>query len=367
MHIRLSLLFCLIIFLAGCGGGSSPSPSTQPPIQVTTPPGAQTLGSISQIQSLPSCPSGYGAGYQCKQAVVSCPGTADIQVTYGVQQVSGAKGTVVLLSGTGGTSPFQGPAVSMYPTAGYSVVNLSWASTWEDTGTAQKSVGNAACRPATMLSYLLNNVFNSGAKCSLGFSGGSGAIGYALAWYGADTYLDKVQLESGPVFSDIAQGCMVPAPPPLTVCAPGQFGCQPGDTFSAPLAYDSTDAAIVRPVTSDNSCAGSTPTSSTSNSNWKAMSILDGTPNRNFSHPKTSISGWLCDNGLNNSATEGNLWFQQFTNSSQVASLLIVPVSNCKGAEGVDPGLTPAGVDVPTAMLTDLTDPVNGCVAHPRP
>ena len=363
--MRLFLLLVLTVSLAACGGGSSsPSPATPAPIPVQTPPGAQTLGSISQVRTLPSCPSGFAPGSQCTSVVVSCPSTTDIQAIYGVQQVSGAKGTVVLLSGTFGTSPFQGPALSNYPAAGYSVVNLQWASPWEDTGMPQKSIGNAACRPATIMSYLLNTVFTNGAKCALGFSGGSGALGYALAWYGADTYLDKVQLESGPVFSDIEQGCMVPNPPPVTVCPPGQFGCQPGDTFSAPLTYPSNDADIIRQVTADNTCGGASTTSSTSNTDWKSMSILDGTTKRNFIYPKTSISGWECDNGLNNSASEANLWFQQFTNSSQAASLLIVPVSSCTGAEGVDTGFTPTGLDVPTAMLSDFTDPVNGCVAH---
>ena len=57
--------------------------------------------------------------------------------------------------------------------------------------------------------------------CAQGFSAGSGALGYALAWYGAATsaeyHLDKVALLSGPVFSDIEQGCEDPIPPPQTV------------------------------------------------------------------------------------------------------------------------------------------------------
>src|SRR5208282_4513681 len=50
-------------------------------------------------------------------------------------------------------------------------------------------------------------------KCAQGFSAGSSAVAYALAWYGAGSYLDNAELLSGPVFSDIQQGCEYPQPP----------------------------------------------------------------------------------------------------------------------------------------------------------
>src|SRR5581483_9850 len=253
MYIRFSLLFVLSAVLAGCGGGSSPSPSTPTP-PIPTPPGAQMLGSVSQVQALPSCPSGFSSGYQCSQATVSCPGTADIQVTYGVQQTAGSKGTIILHSGSGGTTPFQGTAAQLYASAGYSLVTLAWASQWEDTGVATKSVATAACRPATLFSYIAQNVATSGPKCAEGFSGGSAALAYALAWYGADSYLDKVQLVSGPVFSDIAEGCMVPQASPVTVCASGQFGCVPGDTFTASPSYLSMSAVLLGQISGDATC-----------------------------------------------------------------------------------------------------------------
>jgi hypothetical protein len=365
MYLRFSLLFVLSIFLIGCGGSSSRVNTPNPPsIQVPTPPGAQMLGSISNVQALASCPTGFSSGYKCSQATVSCPGTADIQVTYGVQLVSGSKGTVVFHSGSGGTTPSNSGTAASYASAGYSLVNLAWASQWEDTGLAQKNVGTAACRPATIISYIFGNVAPSGAKCAQGFSGGSAALAYALAWYGADSYLDKVQLVSGPVFSDIALGCQVPPPPPVTVCPPGQFGCQPGDTFQASLSYLSGAATLAGQISGDASCGQSTPTSTASATNWKAQSIVDGTSKRSFTHPKTSISGWVCDNGLNNSGAQGNIYFQQFTSASQALSFLVVPVNNCSGAEGTEAGFTPSGVDVPTAMLSDMTDPVQGCVLN---
>src|SRR5579863_2982780 len=326
MHIRFSWLFVLAsILLAGCGGGSSSGPnSPAAPAPPPAPASARPLGSVSHVQALGSCPAGYAAN-QCWQATVSCPGTADIQITYGLQQVPGSKGTIVLHGGGQGTMPFAG-GIALYAGSGYSLVTLAWATDWEDTGVSTKNVLTAACRPATFFNYIFQNVATTGAKCAEGFSAGSAALAYALAWYGAESYLDKVELVSGPVFSDIAQGCMVPQPAPLTVCPAGQFGCEPGDTFQDSPSYPPGLSIGVGQITGDSSCGGSNPTSSTSNGNWKAMSIVDGTDAPTFAYPNTSVGGWICDNGQNNSAAQGDIFFQQFKSTSQVASLLVVPV-----------------------------------------
>jgi hypothetical protein len=316
------------------------------------------------VQALSSCPAGFLAGSQCSSAIVTCPGTADIQVTYGVLTGAPGKGTILIHGGSGGTEPYNGMVSPLYQAAGYSLIQLAWATQWEDTGLSTKNVGMAACRPATLLSYLANDVAPSGPKCALGNSAGSAAMGYSLAWYGASTYLDKVQFSSGPVFSDISQGCQVPSPGPQTICPAGQFGCEAGDTFTDSPSYDPSSATNVGVITGDASCGSGTSSSSTSIASWKAQSIVDGTTTRTFAYPDTSLSGWICDNGENNSAAQANIYFQQFTNSSQAASFLVVPVSSCSGPEGVGSGFTPSGTDVPTAMLSDITDPVNGCVAH---
>lgn len=365
MRIRLSLLLVLVAtLLTGCGGGSSSSQSVTPP---PTPNPSANLGTVSNVNALPTCPAGYDSGAQCWQATVSCSGTADIQVTYGFLQASGTpKGTIVLFGGGTGTQPFSGSYNQLYAQAGYSLVASAWASAWEDTGLSQKNIGTAACRPATLLNYIFQNVASPGAKCAQGFSGGSAAVAYALAWYGAPNYLDKVELVSGPVFSDIEQGCVVPQPPPLTVCPQGQFGCVAGDTFQDSPSYTPGSALAVGQMSGDASCGGASPTSAQSNANWKAMSIVDGTAKSTFVYPKTSVAGWVCDNGLNNSAAQGDIFYQQFTDASQTANFMLTPIKNCTGAEGVDLGQTPTGLEALSALSADMTDPVNGCVVHPR-
>jgi len=50
---------------------------------------------------------------------------------------------------------------------------------------------------------------NRAGYCAQGEARGSAQIAYSLALYGSGTYLDKVELLSGPVLSDLEQGCEV--------------------------------------------------------------------------------------------------------------------------------------------------------------
>jgi len=191
------------------------------------------LGTVSHVTPIPVCPQGYFDGMQCSVATVSCPDTADIQVTFGYENPAGTpKGTIFFHDGAGGTTPY---AAGLSPSenylvsylgAGYQIVQMSWATDWEEVGAShQASIGAAACRPATLMQYIYQNVRVSGAMCAQGQSGGSAAIAYALAWYNAASFVDKVELISGPVFGNVEEGCVVPHAAPLTVCPSGQFGC----------------------------------------------------------------------------------------------------------------------------------------------
>jgi hypothetical protein len=149
----------------------------------------------------------------CYTATVTCPNTDNIYVTFGYigpTVRSTPYGTIVLFSGSDGTSPYfdgshyyAGQYVS-----NYTVVQFEWASPgWEQaspSGTYPDSILAAACRPATLLNYFKNNSFihpSSAAMCAQGSSAGSAAISYSMSRYGA-TYLTNVELQSGPVQHD---------------------------------------------------------------------------------------------------------------------------------------------------------------------
>lgn len=327
------------------------------------------LGKVIDVRPEASCPHGYFTGMHCSQATVTCPNLANLNVTYGYADPAGKSvGTVFLHNGAGGTTPYAAGLNSSenylqsYLQAGYQIVQVSWASDWEIVGGSNSaSIGMAACRPATLMQYIYQNVHTSGAMCAQGQSAGSAAIAYALTWYNASSYLDKVELISGPVFGDIEPGCAVPNASPVTVCPAGQFGCV-GSSWQDVPEYEGGYLAAVRSWTQNSSCQGNRRTSPQSNNNWQSMSLVNGTSNNNFFYPQTAMGGWLCSNGLNNSAAQGEYYYTNFTTSSQIADYSLTRVDNCEGAEGVEQGKTPSGESAFTAIVTDMTDSSVGCV-----
>lgn len=319
------------------------------------------LGTVTTPTLLTTCPTGYLHGSACFETRVSCPETADIQATYGVSSPAGVpRGTIVLLNGAGGTKAGMGNYANTYLHDGFRVVQAAWASNWEDTGLAAKSIKTAACRAATLLSFLARNVYDgNGGMCAQGFSAGSAQVGYALTNYGAANFLDKVELLSGPVFSDITAGCAVPLAPPVTVCRAGQFGCNGAPWVDNPqyLAGASQFLSTLTGLT----CQSSNATWPQDNSLWKDMSIVDGTLDSSFRYPKTAVAGWLCSNGLNNSAAQGELFYENF-GPGQTPHYSLTRIDNCSGPEGVTTGTTPQALMGFAAITNDMTDPVAGCI-----
>jgi hypothetical protein len=399
---------------------------------VSAQSGPPSLGSVTvSTTALSSCPTyttssgtvSFYSGMTCYDgSEAGCPNTADTTtnpfpfvVGYAKPTTGTVNGTIVFLSGGDGNTPTLDPGsennfADDYFKAGYQVVQIAWGTPegpitpWEDNGLAAsaKNVGYAACRPASFLSWVYNNLYlpiqhnlSKAGMCAQGTSAGSAAIAYSLAWYaaGAGTnsdLLDKVELLSGPVLSDIEQGCAVyPFSESVTVCPSvngvQQFGCNPANSPSSwSLEPYYTGAVVgVRGWTGDNSCRNGNYTSSASNENWKDMSIVDDGVYGHFSYPNTSMSAWLCssvytgdgdnDDTPNNSSPQGELFYAQITGSSQVGKLYrINGVTNCDTSEGVagQNATAPGGVAgsgysaIKTDMLTG-TDGTNGCV-HPQ-
>jgi hypothetical protein len=203
------------------------------------PSAAQTnymsLGSVSAPTTI-ACPANRGfAGTACSSTTITgCPNDQDFPLVYSVNAPTNGqqpKGTIVLLSGFGGGNAVlpdgeEDLYVPTYTAAGYQVVQIAWgtpsgAIDWEFSNINTPSLGynirNAACRPATFLRYVYDHIYTNptgkAGMCAQGFSAGSGAIAYSMAWYGAADqntgYLDKVELLSGPELADIERGCEI--------------------------------------------------------------------------------------------------------------------------------------------------------------
>jgi hypothetical protein len=272
-------------------------------------------------------------------------------------------GTIVLFSGSDGTSPYfdgshyyAGQYVS-----NYTVVQFEWASPgWEQaspSGTYPDSILAAACRPATLLNYFKNNSFihpSSAAMCAQGSSAGSAAISYSMSRYGA-TYLTNVELQSGPVLSEIDQGCSTSAPT-LTLCNTTGFCTAGTQTEAAGGLWTDTTAYTYNDSTIDGWSGLSGCGSSSGAGNltaWKNMSIVDGsysgvTPVFNFGSGVYK-HGWLCfsyktgtcmTNCPNNSAAEGYDWYTALSSASD-PHFEVTGTQYCDAAEGVSEGTDP--------------------------
>ncbi|HZQ21226.1 MAG TPA: hypothetical protein VFA89_00210 [Terriglobales bacterium] len=334
-------------------------------------------------------------GMTCQVAqVTGCPNSETLGFTYAYKTQKGTPlGTIVLFSGAGGTAPSgsrQGSAsgyTSEYFSRDYNVVQIAWDWDWERTNapghtTYAASILNAACRPATFLNFVQNNTLLNprNLMCAQGASAGSGAVAYALVWYGADQYIRSAELLAGPVFGNIEQGCYVPPNPPPPgpeqICAKvrgqEQFGCnnQYGRTseWNDMPQYIPGAVSSVRRWTNDSSCNAGRPTSSASNQNWLDMSIVNG-KGGNFSFPNTSIAGWLCstyrrgscDPGSgcpNNSSAQGEYFYNVFTKADHPQpNYSVTGILECNGAEGLnDTGATtPDGTPTMTAVVNDMS------------
>jgi hypothetical protein len=302
-----------------------------------------------------------------------------------ISGLAAAKGLIVLHGGDGGTTPASFALTDAYFRAGYEVVQVAWMNAWEYAyANMTGKTGNiqvAACRPATVFYWVYENLFtsvhngsNTAGMCALGDSAGSAAIAYSLAYYGADSYIDHVELLSGPVLSDIEQGCGVGmglgVNNPVTVCSPTSpnqgWGCQlgGGGTWTlTPNFVSGTQSTLNNWTNEPAQCAGNTTTGNPSNTDWLRESVVDqplvsNGPTPKFTYSNTSMSAWLCrhvidHNGTNcalivnndsndcpnNSSPQGQLFYQNIPNGT--LHFNVYAVDACQNAEAVASGNVP--------------------------
>jgi hypothetical protein len=269
--------------------------------------------------------------------------------------------------------------VNYYFKNGYAVAQLAWDSPWQTLWNpwpiSTFPLGNiqvASCRPATALNWIFRNIYLpiQGVKPNAGFyaqgsSAGAAAIAYSMTYYkpksGTQWWMDNLELLSGPVLSDIKQGCKVPNVANIDVCGNGESWCH----YSSPLnwnrslTYDPPYVYGVQAWTDDTSCNNGSTTSSSSNNQWLHESLVDdGTNSPVYSYPHTMVSAWLCrglSSGLpNNSSSQGYLWYKQ-VGGAQPLQTNVWAVDSCPGAEGVAGGIvSTSGDPANTTILQDM-------------
>lgn len=339
---------------------------------------------------------GWVSGETCVHATMHCDaslGVDDLGFTYGYLAPTGTiNGTVVAFSGGGGTAPStaagtEALALQYYLSNHLEIVQVKWDSDWEMTTNPIPpdwfgNIQYSACRPAGVLHYVYtkSTLFQpGGGMCAQGFSAGSAAVVYALSWYGAGwgttSYLDNVELLSGPVLSEVDTGCEVPVAPNVTVCQ-GAPGCQIASNVQPwSVTPEYVDGYENYPQKWSNiySCANTSHgNTSMYNAVWNNMSILSSSvTSRQLSYPNTSMNAWLCANvydneePMNNSSSQGWLFYSYSGVNFMPNNWKVNAVSNCDGPEAVM-GTDATGPDGVTgdafALITN--DMVNQCKPH---
>ena len=315
--------------------------------------------------------------------LANCPGASDLHAIYGYYVPANPIGTIVLFRSGSGTMPSENFDENVsygndYEAAGYAVVQIEWASAWQDpTNGSGGNVLVAACRPATFLNWISGNAAihsQNKAMCAQGASAGSAAVAYSLAWYGASTWsgtggsslspVKNVELISGPVLSEVDQGCTYPNALNMAICPAGQYGCTPKTIpWNDNVIYVDGYANSVSNWTGTGagSCASQSGQTQQDLTAWKNMSIVDGGLNGlspTFNFPNTSMHGWVCQSYAtdpkyhyqlcfpphcpNNSASQGNYFYEQFSSSMGPAGgFKLTGVQACVQEEGVSQGTDP--------------------------
>jgi hypothetical protein len=395
-HAAVALLIVLLFVLAA---GAQTAPLA---------PGMVPANSVVLYNGTGMCPGDFWSPAPplqppvCYHATMTCANTVttpDLGFIYSYVIPATLKGTVVLLTGGSGTLAnvhFLDRFAKDYYNLGYEVVQISWDTDWEQTASDPLGILTAACRPAGFLNYVLNtpllnarsvNPFNG--LCAHSFSAGAGAVGYTLVWYAdqSGNYLstdyDNVELTSGPVFGDIKLGCKFPPPvgPYTVICGAGQYGCSTGTTaWSNNPAYIDTDLRWVQAWTGNltPACNNGSQSTAANDPKWKAMSIVTGTGG-SFTYPNLGMAGWLCASSIpntcggecpNNSAAQGEQFFNRFTSSSQAAGYKLTGIAQCNSAEGVADGQDPdnctVGMNCPSGE-TAIVNHMQAQCQHPTP
>lgn len=258
-------------------------------------PGVLPLGTVTVLGPA-TCPGGATKGATCTSVNVACPGIPDLTAILSEAIPTGtAKGTIVLLSGSGGTTFLNSGFGTPYVNDGFRVVQVAWTTDWEDTGGV--GLKSAACRGATVFKYVFDNVHGGDRTtgfCAQGTSGGGAAIAFSLAQYGLSNFFDYVIIAAGPGVARMDYGCdkALYTGPPLDLCS---------EITSAPYTYFS--GGKVNTWENTTTCDAKSPLSSDIK-RWAADSIV--TPGANFTYPKTAMSWYFCATPpVNNSTGEG--------------------------------------------------------------
>lgn len=292
---------------------SAESSSTGACEAVPGDPPARETGTLSDPQPSDCNVGGIPADAECFQMMVSCADVPDIGVMVAITEPQGAaSGTVVTLFGGGGTVAFDEGFPAGYLSQNLRVVQLVFPSAWEETPSG--SIKAAACRVSTVIEWAFTDVHDgdlAAGFCAHMHSGGSGGLGYALAHYGAERWLDYAMVDAGPVFGRMDHGCD-PEATGLGTTTRSVCDELPNGTF----AYGGA-AGLINGWENTTSCGAPYDDASPADvAQWADDSVVS--PGADYDYPQTETAFWYCANNANEAAGQGSWFVDEVTSNKSV-------------------------------------------------
>lgn len=235
--MRVMCAAVLLLLGSACGGdepGGPPDAATDAATVIDATPPA--LGTVTPLGACSITLPTLLAGARCEEVRVACPGMADAtaRLMIGDPTAAPTRGTVLFGSGSSGATLMEQATVRDGPNgptsafvdeledlrgAGYRVIERAWqggngnpggddctgaAGSFDvtvDRGWIRGTEGPdaAACRYATLMTWLHDRYDADGAYCAVGFSGGSMELAMTLTRWQRAPLLDQALFLSGPV------------------------------------------------------------------------------------------------------------------------------------------------------------------------
>ena len=266
-----------------------------------SPPGPRPTGHLSLTET----PCMGGRADICYDMAIECPGIEDLGGSVAVYEAAtSAVGTVILHKGGGGTSFLDLGFVEALESAGYRVVQLRYDTDWEQD--SHLGMVAAGCRPATVFREVARR-HSTTPTCLVGFSGGSGAIGFAMAHYGLENDVRYALLAAGPPFGRIDYGC-----------APDLYSGEPRNLCpaltDAPYAYGRGPRLDGWMGTTG--CGGDAP-SAADVAMWQASSIVSA--GADYDYGSVRMDWFFCASNPNETTGLGDFYIDRITSPKSVA------------------------------------------------
>ncbi len=222
-------------------------------------------------------------------AISGCEGVANTSAALKVSEPSvPVIGTIIFGSGGGGGAlyeqnfPNTPDMLNSLLAKGYRLVQRRWAGNngWMTGPGGGKKL---ACRYATLIRAVHDQIHKGGAYCATGNSGGAAELSYALARYGMESILDLAVPTSGPPLGRIDYGCLGTTDPTwaaecpqLAVC--GGSSC--GYAGPVPAFMDSLygDPNVVKDCQNKNKANAAA---------WYDDSVVS--PSSDYDYPQTEV------------------------------------------------------------------------------